>query len=60
MEKKSAEKPSKMFEIMHNNRQGSSLEWNLRTLKIKTASNIRKQLIELINHPIPSVQERIS
>jgi len=59
--KKSAEKPSKWFEFMRTNRQDSfALEWDLRTLKTKNTTNIRKQLIEFIYHLIPSVQETIN
>jgi hypothetical protein len=54
MQRISAEEPSKWFEFMRNS---FALEWALKTLKTRT--DIRKPLFELINHLIPSVQKTI-
>jgi len=58
MQRKSAEDRSKWFEVLSNNKYDSLvLEWDFMNSRTRTASHIGKQLIELIRHLIPRVQQ---
>jgi len=61
MQRKSAEKRSKWFEVLRNNKYDSLfVEWDFMNSRKKTASHIGKQLIEFIRQLVPRVQKMIN